>query len=516
MWRKTTFAVKSTSQISIPLLDFSSLPSFRLVPEKTEESERKGNQDSDQSISDEDLAHGCSENCIALGGTTERKGGLQIQSQLGVFRDTHERDHGTTTAILFNQRQTCFSSEDEVEIPVFHDKGDFISSPMMASTCNLGEEIISDDEKIGHGIPGSEKQGGECTWSAVTKEAEALVHLIENARSSSLHAVTSNVNRPCKGARGKAKAKSKSKFLFRFRSHKADIPLSQELETVDNRTTENSMVELLENFQGEKMEQSEIFDMPAEVAPGHELPEHSMAELLDNYQEKTGLPLENSKMYTRMKGRSEQPIDERNISPSGKRNMDKEDPPEALDSGSSSDDEVSPCANVQNLGLIIPESKQKTMTDKFQEAFGSAAINDEGPHFALHDIGIFAKLQRVMQSEKKRELDFLKKLQTGTSSNDEARCIDVEILSRCLEAKLTVCCCSLSRDKESSKWAETPQMAKENRGRTLMIIFSSRVCDDVELEVGNLIRIHSPWKQVQVGGKDEAIILSAYFSQISS
>ncbi|CAL5437180.1 unnamed protein product [Camellia sinensis] len=459
-----------------------------------------GNQDSDQSISeDEDLAHGCSENCIALGGTTERKGGLQIQSQLEVLRDTHERDHGTTTAILFNQRQTCFSSEDEVEIPVFHDKGDFISAPTMASMCNLGEEIISDDEKIGHGIPGSEKQGAECTWSAVTKEAEALVHLIENARSSTLHAVTSNVNRPCKGARGKAKAKSKSKskFLFRFRSHKADIPLSQELETADNRTTENSMVELLENFQGEKMEQSEIFDMPAEVATGHELPEHSMAELLDNYQEKTGLPLENSKMYTRMKGRSEQPIDERNISPSGERNMDKEDPPEALDSGSSSDDE----ANVQNLGLIIPESKQKTMTDKFQEAFGSAAINDEGPHFALHDIGIFAKLQRVMQSEKKREMDFLKKLQTGASSNDEARCIDVEILSRCLEAKLTVCCCSLSRDKESSEWAETPQMAKENRGRTLTIIFSSRVCDDVELEVGNLIRIHSPWEASSSRGK---------------
>ncbi|CAL5364469.1 unnamed protein product [Camellia sinensis] len=30
----------------------------------------------------------------------------------------------------------------------------------------------------------------------------------------------------------------------------------------------------------------------------------------------------------------------------------------------------------------------------------------------------------------------------------KACCIDVEILSRCLEAKLTVCCCSLSGDKE--------------------------------------------------------------------
>ncbi|CAL5339000.1 unnamed protein product [Camellia sinensis] len=34
---------------------------------------------------------------------------------------------------------------------------------------------------------------------------------------------------------------------------------------------------------------------------------------------------------------------------------------------------------------------------------------------------------------------------------NEACCIDVEILSRCLEAELTVCCCSFSRDKESRK-----------------------------------------------------------------
>ncbi|GMP61236.1 hypothetical protein CsSME_00023776 [Camellia sinensis var. sinensis] len=32
---------------------------------------------------------------------------------------------------------------------------------------------------------------------------------------------------------------------------------------------------------------------------------------------------------------------------------------------------------------------------------------------------------------------------------NEACCIDVEILSRCLEAELTVCCCSFSRDKEA-------------------------------------------------------------------
>ncbi|GMQ00031.1 hypothetical protein CsSME_00047279 [Camellia sinensis var. sinensis] len=43
-------------------------------------------------------------------------------------------DYKFNHSLRYSERQTCFSSEDEVEIPVFHDKGDFISSPTMAST----------------------------------------------------------------------------------------------------------------------------------------------------------------------------------------------------------------------------------------------------------------------------------------------------------------------------------------------------------------------------------------------
>ncbi|KAL6978415.1 hypothetical protein U1Q18_020082 [Sarracenia purpurea var. burkii] len=494
-------------------------------------------QDSDQSLSEEeDLAPDWSENCVALGGTGERKGGIQIHSQL--------------------ERQTDFSSEDEVEIPTFHDDGGFIISPRMASACNSEDEILSDDEKerndaacdfdvkdnnvhstlsitsgdqnfkkAGLCSPGREKQDVACTWSAVTKEAEALVHLVENARSSSLRAVTVNANKSCKGGRGK----EKSKLLFRFQSHKKDSPwpvsskveintsskvllLPQKVEAFDNRVMGNSMGGLLENVQGGNVEQSKIYGLLAEAESGHDYTEHSMAELLDSYQEKTELLSGNSKMKNLMKGKRVQLVDDRSIFPLGERNMDNDGPPEALDTGSSSGDK----ANIKNLGLIIPESLQKTMTDKFQEAFGAASINEERPHSGLHGIGIFGKLQRVMHGEKKRDIDFLRSLQIGATSKDEVNCIDVEILSRCLEAKLTVCSCSLSRDKESFELAKSIQMAKINPRRTLTVIFSSRVCDDVELEVGNLIRIHSPWKEVQVKGKDEVVVLSAYFSHILS
>ncbi|GFY98730.1 hypothetical protein Acr_13g0001310 [Actinidia rufa] len=476
-----------------------------------------GSEDSDQSISeDEDLSSEWPEDCVALGVTAETKGGIQIQSQLEVLRDYRA------------QSQTGFSSEDEVEIPIFHDDGDFISSQRMASACKSEEELISDNEDIGLRSPGREKQDGACT---ANKEAEALVNLIEKARSSSLRAATSNVNKHYKGkdksltslAATGCRGKAKSKFVFRFQSHKEDNPRpvgsnaevnmapkllqsTQELEAVDYRTVESSTSELLENFQGGKIDQSEVYGVPAEVENEHDYTEHSMADILYRYQEKTGLPRRNSK--TLVGGSSTSPL--------GERNMDNDDPPEALNSGSSTDDGGSPQAKLQNLGLIIPESKQKTMTDKFQETFGAASINEEGAHFALHGIGIFGKLQRVMQSEKTKEMDFLKKLEIGACSKDEASCIDVEILSRCLEAKLTVCCCSLRRDNESFQRGESLLLAEENQRRTLTIIFSSRVCEDVELDVGNVIRIHSPWKEVQVRGKDEVIILSAYFSEILS
>ncbi|KAA8543124.1 hypothetical protein F0562_021381 [Nyssa sinensis] len=209
----------------------------------------------------------------------------------------------------------------------------------------------------------------------------------------------------------------------------------------------------------------------AEVGVGHNYAEHSVVELLDGYQEKDGLLKGNSKMDGKTNGKRVQLVFNRNTSPLGYRNMDGDDPLEALDNGPSSDDE---------------------------EALGAASMNNQGPLFALpgqSSIGLFGKLQRIMQTEKERDMVFIKRLQMGGSSNDESSSIDVKILSRSLEAKLTVCCCSFSGDKESSHWAESRLMTKENGERTLKIIFSSRVCGDVELEVGNMIRIHPPWKE---------------------
>ena len=42
-----------------------------------------------------------------------------------------------------------------------------------------------------------------------------------------------------------------------------------------------------------------------------------------------------------------------------------------------------PEANLQNLKVILPESKQMIMVEQFQEALGAACMNDEDHLFAL-------------------------------------------------------------------------------------------------------------------------------------
>lgn len=120
-------------------------------------------------------------------------------------------------------------------------------------------------------------------------------------------------------------------------------------------------------------------------------------------------------------------------------------------------------------------------------------------------------MQRVIQIEKERELAQLKISSAGTL--DERLYIYVRILSRSMEAKLTVCTCTSIGDGEDSL-LNSLQMKMRNAERTLTIIFNSKMCSNVNLEVGNVIRLHPPWKEVQVTRKDAAVILCSYYSQV--
>ncbi|KAK7843256.1 hypothetical protein CFP56_012772 [Quercus suber] len=431
------------------------------------------------------------------------------------------------------QNDTHVSLEDDdVEMPEFRNEA------RKAFAC---EEIISDDEvnnvvskfsdssnakklhednlcRFGSGV-----QDGAQTWSAVSKEAEALLHLNENA---STHSTYSKASKSYKGIR----CRVKQKFSFRFQSRKEepswpslskdenDVSFEvheapERLDTFEPRSEEHSIAVVLDDCQRENQFQSE--NLHAQVgALGHGCTEPSMAELLDGLQDRASLQKGVSKKCSRTKAKRVQIVAKKIISPLGDRTVDREDSSESMGSGSSSEDK----ATDQKLKVAIPEMKRQTMADRFQETLGATFLNDEGALVAVPKssgselrmcaskfcrIGLFGKLQQLMQNEKERDVDFLKKLQTGSNKINEVSSIIVKILARYLDAKLIVCQCSFGENIEvmiegaclllqSPTPSGSPQIMI-NGGRKTTIIFNPRICSDVELEVGNSICIYPPW-----------------------
>ncbi|KAH9745168.1 kinetochore protein [Citrus sinensis] len=466
----------------------------------------QGDEDSDQSISDEeDFNVDLRDNCVSLGGPSEKA------KQVSVF------------------------VEDEVEMPEFPDEVGFIFSPRKASTCTSDEEAISANEKA-NALPefsrtpfhkdgfhdfGSARLDGENTWSVVSKEAKALVHLNENALCSSSSQPTCKANKSGKGIQ----SKSKPKFSFRFQPRREglfspvskndnSIPckvdeLSERMETVD--CEKHSITGLLGGFPGKKATQSEM--VPDEVEDPHWCDDHSVAEHLDSLRDSSSLLRRNSKMNSRTRGKRMQVFSRRSISQLGDRTVDCEDL-EPVGSGSSSDNE----ANYQNPKPAIPEVKRQTIVDRFQEALGTTS-RDEAAFVAVpRSFGKHAcswkwncgDSQTILLCKTKKFVlvyHCLFLVFSSYVSSDEPTCLNVKILSRYLDAKLIVCHVSPSKDTEEPQWPQSNQK-RGNGGRERTIIFNPRVCCDVDLEVGSSIRIHPPWKEVQVGGNEEQLLNS--------
>ncbi|XP_048317748.2 uncharacterized protein LOC107426307 isoform X2 [Ziziphus jujuba] len=437
------------------------------------------NPDSDQSISEEEESgHDWQEIRVPLSGPSDKKEEFQLASRLEILKE----------------RRTC-TLEDEVEIPDFPEEADFICSPKKGNNVlpevshTLGDKKFEKDAVCSLR---SEKLGRSYPWSAATKEAERLMFLNENA------ACFSKAKNSSRG--GKGKGKGKPKFSFHFQSHKdghwpstsktENHKLPERLNTTELRTEEDIGGELLEDIQGEEENQSDIVLAQVE-ALGHGHTEQSIAELLDGLQDKTILLRGNRKMCRKTRGKRAHLIVKKTTS-LGDRTFSNEDSPELMGSGSSSDDET----RDQALNLAVLQTKRQTMVDRFQEALCATSFNVDEALVAVHKpsrLGLFVKLQQVMQSEKERDLDFLKKLQSKAIENDERDCISGKILARYFDAKLIVCECLFSENQEC---IVSPDCSKEmiNDGTKMTLIFNPRVCNDVDLEVGNFIRIHSPWR----------------------
>ncbi|KAJ6710466.1 KINETOCHORE PROTEIN [Salix koriyanagi] len=466
MWRQNTFpvAARDSPISSIIIMLFDNFLFFFL----------QGKSDSDHSISDEeDLDGDLRENCVSLAGNTLKEEAWELQSRLDMLRGMNAQSCGNRIRNLASEKKTNVNV-DELERSDFPDEGTFFFSPRKGSAHDSKDELDSDDEdkyalleysimsndrKFDKGNDlrgfGREKQAEACTWSLVNEEAETLINLNENALSS--HSAHSKGTKSRKGIRGK----SKPKFAFHFQSLKDGLnqpfiskdtnPITfkvddgpERSETIENKNLENLSPASHEEFCGENVNLSEIKPVEDE-ALNHGFVDHSMAELLDGLQDKNIQPRGNPKWYSRTKSRRGHIVMKRSMSLLGDRIIDDEDQPELMASGSSSEDET----DHQNINLAGLEMKKQTITDRFQEALAATSVSDEGVIFAAAEpsgIGLFRKLQQVMQTEKERDTEFLKKLQMGASPNSEPCSIVVKILSRYFDAKLIVCQCTFGEN----------------------------------------------------------------------
>ncbi|TKY47873.1 hypothetical protein E2542_SST29934 [Spatholobus suberectus] len=108
--------------------------------------------------------------------------------------------------------------------------------------------------------------------------------------------------------------------------------------------------------------------------------------------------------------------------------IDSEDSPEPVDSGSSSDNEVSD----QHIKITFPGKKMQTMAERFEEALGPSSVITEGTHVgALNSLrdGIFGKLQQMKLKEKETDMDFWKKFQAGARPDSKTFAFTFSVVS---------------------------------------------------------------------------------------
>ncbi|XP_057721329.1 uncharacterized protein LOC130935552 isoform X2 [Arachis stenosperma] len=473
------------------------------------------NHDSDQSISDDDVDEpddACPNDVVSIktlkaSAAASSKEELPLPVRLDFLKGISNQNLAGTSSSLSIKEPTDTPPEDEVEMPEFNE-GDSSSILGEVAANSSDEEVIQDEGNTVLSIRELRKYGPQFIRHKQVRvsneRSEALLPSKESSSCSALHASTSRANRS--GVWSKAKSRISMSSLShkcgnlgpsmsdRLPEKKADGPWASA--TLDsNHTEDNDGVELSSDTEPAETEA---------IAPGPNLP--SMADLFENLQDKTHLAFPVSTFqyfpHGQTRGKIGHTVQKRSRSDLPDMIADSEDSPDLVDSGSSSDNEESN----QHMRITFYGKKTQTMADRFQEALGTSSVIAEGTHVGVHNssrAGIFGKLQQVMQTEKERDLDFWKKLQSGARPDSELGCFDVKIISRYLDGKLTVCHCSFGKFTEHFP-------STNNREST--IIFSPRVCDNVDLEVGNLIRIHPPWKEIQVG--NDRMILCTYFSQI--
>ncbi|VAI60010.1 unnamed protein product [Triticum turgidum subsp. durum] len=328
-------------------------------------------------------------------------------------------------------------------------------------------------------------------WDEVREEADELAHVHKDPHARSVSLLSAGTSK-------RSKCENKRKFSIRgFNSIvsgvKSENSYAGEQEVSSGmrpaKTVETLMAEQLENID------EDTEDLPSDFAHPTKIANTSVAELLEDLQDRSvsslRTPFSIHQQTKAKEGKPKVPTSGKKIPALlGQRDLDSEEPSEHAIGETSSEDEAEDTVR-NNLTMVNKDVKgnRKTMSDLFQEAF--IATDMEGTALPMRSTGAgyYGRMQQIMQMEKDRHAEFSRQYNKAQDYLGDSKGVTVQILTRSLEGKLTVCLCLL---KEKSNLPLTDcDMDGSSSKRT--IIFSPKICDNVDLVEGNIIHIHPPW-----------------------
>ncbi|CAL5055471.1 unnamed protein product [Urochloa decumbens] len=255
---------------------------------------------------------------------------------------------------------------------------------------------------------------------------------------------------------------------------------------------------------GNSKEETE--DLPSEFAYPTKKANLSVAELLEDLQGRSSSSVGTASLHRHTRAKDWKPkvpiSEKKTLAILGERSIDSEDPLERISDGTSSEEE---------LALVNKDVKQQTMADLFQEVFDPSNMEVAMLPMRSTGAGYHGRMLQIMQMEKDRHAEFLRQFNMEQGYLGDPKEITVQIMSRSLEGKLAVCQCLFQEKSNSTirSEASTDHAMSESRTKRT-IIFSPKICDSVDLLVGNTIHIFPPWKEVKL--QEEDVILCTYFS----
>ena len=347
-------------------------------------------------------------------------------------------------------------------------------------------------------------------WDEVREEADELAHVHKDPHARSVSLLSAGTSK-------RSKCENKLKFSIRgFNSIlsgvKSENSYAGEQEVLSGmrpaKAIETMMAEQFENID----EETETEELPPDFAHPTKNANISVAELLEDLQDRSASSVRTSfsihQQTEAKEGKPKVPTSGKKIlALLGQRDLDSEEHSEHAIGETSSEDEAEDTVR-NNLTMVNKDVKgnRKTMSDLFQEAFTATDMEGTALPMRSTGAGYYGRMQQIMQMEKDRHAEFSRQYNKARDYLGDSKGVTVQILSRSLEGKLTVCLCLL---KEKSNLPLTDcDMDDSSSKRT--IIFSPKICDNVDLVEGNIIHIHPPWKEVKV--KEEEVMLCTYFS----